>query len=68
MVNTGVFYILTYVLRDQIRKNEIGGECGMCRRGERCIQGLGGGNPMEKGHLENLGMDRRILLKWVSEK
>jgi hypothetical protein len=35
---------------------------------ERFIQGFGEGNPMERNHLEDLGTDGRILLRWILKK
>jgi hypothetical protein len=32
---------------------------------ERCIHGFGGENLRESDHLENPGVDGRIILKWV---
>jgi hypothetical protein len=32
---------------------------------KRCIHGLGG---RERGHLEDLSVDRRIILKWILKK
>jgi hypothetical protein len=32
---------------------------------ERYIQGFDWGNLMEEGHLEDLGIDLRTILKWV---
>jgi hypothetical protein len=29
---------------DEIDKNEMGGECGMCGKLKRCVQGFGGEN------------------------
>ena len=38
----------------------------MCVGGEeRCIQGFVGGNLRERDHLEDPGIDRRIILKWI---
>jgi hypothetical protein len=42
----------------QIRKNEVGGACGMYGGEERCIKGFGG-NLREKAHLE----DGKTILK-----
>ena len=28
---------------------------------EKCIQGFGWGNPRERGHLEDLGVDRDVI-------
>jgi hypothetical protein len=47
---------------DHINKNEIGSACDMYRRQRRCIQG---GEWREKGHLEDLGLDGRIILKLI---
>jgi hypothetical protein len=30
-----------------------------------CIQGFGGGNLRERDHLEDPGVDVRIILRWV---
>jgi len=32
---------------------------------ERCIQGFGGEKPRETDHLEEPGIDGRIMLKWI---
>ena len=37
--------------------NEIGGACSMYGGEERCLQGFGGGNPTERDHFEDLGVD-----------
>ena len=41
---------------------------GLCsRHGERFIQGLGLGSLKEGDHLEDLGVDGRIMLKWIKK-
>jgi hypothetical protein len=32
------------------------------------VQGLGGGNLRERNHLENIGIDGRIIFKWIFKK
>jgi len=32
---------------------------------ERCIQGFGGGYLRERDHLEDVGIDGRIKLRWI---
>jgi hypothetical protein len=44
-----------------MKKNEMGGSCGMYGRQERCIQGFGVWSLRVRVHLENLGVDGRIL-------
>ena len=41
----------------------MGGTCNTCRRHEKCIQNIGRGDPREREHLEDLGIDG--LLKWI---
>jgi hypothetical protein len=35
---------------------------------ERFIQGFGEGNLMERNHLEDLGTDGRLPLRWIFKK
>jgi hypothetical protein len=35
---------------------------------EKCEGGLGGGDLREKDHLEDLGIDGRIILSWIFKK
>jgi hypothetical protein len=37
-------------------------------RQDRCVQDIGTGNLREKAHLENLGVDGKIILKWLFKK
>jgi hypothetical protein len=46
----------------------MGGACDTYGGGERCIQGFCSGNMTERDHLENLCLDRRIILKRVFKK
>jgi hypothetical protein len=57
-----------YYYGDQITKNEIGGACSMYGGDEKHVQGLGGKNLQERNHLENLDVNRRIILKWILRK
>jgi hypothetical protein len=43
----------------------MGGACS--KYGERCIQGFGWGRLKEGDHLEDLGPDGRIMLKWIEK-
>jgi hypothetical protein len=46
----------------------MGGECSTYGEGERCIKGFGGGRLKERDHLEEPGVDDRIILKYVFKK
>jgi hypothetical protein len=46
----------------------MGGSCGTYgRRGERCTR-FWWGNLKERAHVEVLGVDGRIILKWIFKK
>jgi hypothetical protein len=45
----------------------MGGACSKYGQ-ERCIQGFGGGNLREGGHLEDSSVDGIIILKWIFKK
>jgi hypothetical protein len=46
----------------------MGRTCGTYGGEERCIQGFSGGNLREGDHLEDPGVDGRIILKWTCER
>jgi len=48
-------------LNDQIKDGEVGRACEMYVGGEICLHG----NLKKRDHLEDLGGDGKILLKWI---
>jgi hypothetical protein len=32
---------------------------------EKCVRGFGGGYLKERDHLNDLGIDGRVILKWI---
>jgi len=46
----------------------MGGACSLYRGEERRIQGFGLGNLRERDHLEDPGVDGRIILRWILRK
>ena len=54
-------FLTQYCSGDKIEKNEIGGACSVYGGEERCMRGIGGENLRERDHLEDLGIDGRII-------
>jgi hypothetical protein len=50
-----------------MEKNEMGGACSWYR-GEKWIQGFGGGSLMEREHLEDQGIEGRVILQRIFRK
>jgi hypothetical protein len=46
----------------------MGGSCSAYVIEERRIQGFGGRNLKERGHLGDTGLDGRIILRWIFRK
>jgi hypothetical protein len=46
----------------------MGRTCSKYGEEERCVQGFTGGNLREGDHLEDWGLDGRIILKWIVER
>jgi hypothetical protein len=51
---------MKYHSGDQIKKNDMGRACGTYEGQEKC-----GGDLMKRDHLEDLGVDERIILKCI---
>jgi hypothetical protein len=56
-----------YYYGDKIKENEVGEACSMYRSDEICTQKLAG-NPEGKSDFENLGVNRRTILKLILKK
>jgi hypothetical protein len=54
------------VLGDQVKKTEVGRTCSTYGGEERCIQGLVG--KPEGHHVEDPGVDGKIILNWIFER
>jgi hypothetical protein len=56
-----------YYLDDKIEKNEMGGACSLYGGEKRCIQGCGR-NPEERDHIQDTGINERVILRWIFRK
>jgi len=69
MVGVRFMQLLTkYSSSDQIEKNEMGGICSTYGASGEVLTGFCWGNLMERDHLEDPGVDGRIILKWILRK
>jgi hypothetical protein len=55
-------------LSNQIEQNEVGGECNTYEGEQRHIQGTWWGILRESDTLEDKGLERRIILRWIFRK
>ena len=60
----GTFY---YCSDDQSEKNEVGGACSTYGE-KRVAYRVLVGKPEERDHLEDPGVDERIILRWIFRK
>jgi hypothetical protein len=54
-----------YYSGDQIRNNKVGEACSTHGEDDSCIQSFGAETRGKEEHLEELGVDGRIILKWI---
>ena len=61
------FYSSSNHFGDEIKEDEMGGALGRHGTEEKLIQSLAG-KMKERNHLEDLDIDRRIILQWILKK
>jgi hypothetical protein len=48
-----------------MKEDEISGTCGTHRTAEKCIQNFGQENLKGRDHMEDIGIDVKIILEWI---
>jgi hypothetical protein len=61
-------HLTKYYSGDQIKKNEMGGPCGTYRRRGGLHTAFWRGNLRETDNFEDLGLEKKIILKWIFKK
>jgi len=64
-----IFTFTNYYQVDEVKEYKMGRACGIYGGEQKCIQGgFWWGNLRERGNVDNLGIDDRIILKCILKK
>jgi len=63
-----LLFLAIYYSGDKSEKDVMGRACSTCGVEVTSIWGFWWGGLRERGHLEDLGIDGRIILRWILEK